>query len=177
MFLFAATLLLGACAAIPDDSPVVEDLDSETGITVSRLGRPVELYRETFRQDSTGRFAFIGPFETNNMGARELYLWVAVPVENAAAGNPTISADGKPLSLGEPGRNADFASLHKSPYKIPTPWIAMYYFHLDDDSLARLGEARSLRLEVMESTKEGNRKLEYLAQIEADTRLRDFAGR
>jgi hypothetical protein len=176
--LFAATLLLGACAAVPDDSPVVEDLDSETGITISRLGRPVELYRETFRQDSTGRFSFIGPFETNHMGSRALFLWVAVPVENAAAtGNPTISADGKPLALGEPGRTADFASLRKSPYKIPTPWIAMYYFHLDNDALARLGEARSLGIQVTESTKEGNRKLEYQAQLEADTRLREFGSR
>jgi hypothetical protein len=95
----------------------------------------------------------------------------------AAAGNPTISADGKPLALGEPGRTADFASLRKSPYKIPTPWIAMYYFHLDNDALARLGEARSLGIEITESTKEGNRKLEYQAQLEADTRLREFGSR
>lgn len=171
-------LLLGACASVPDDSPVVEDLDSETGITIARLGRPVELYRETFRQDSTGRFAFLGPFETNQMGKRELFLWVAVPVENPlATGNPTISADGTRLDLGEPGRSPEFASLLKPPYKIPTPWIAMYYFRLGDDALARLGAARSLGIEITETTKEGNRKLLYLAQIEADTRLRDFNSR
>src|SRR5262245_46693417 len=70
-----AAALLGGCAAVPDDAPVVEDLDQETGITIARLGRAVELYRETFRQDSTGRFAFIGPFETNHMGTRDLFLW------------------------------------------------------------------------------------------------------
>lgn len=174
-----ATVLLGACAAIPDDSPVVEDLDSETGITIARLGRPVELYRETFRADSTGRFAFLGPFETNQMGTRTLFLWIAVPLEDPAASpTPTIRVDGKTLELGEAGRNADFASLRKSPYKIPTPWIAMYYFRLDDDSLARLGAARTLEFDVQEPTKEGGtRQLKYLVQIEADPRLREFSAR
>lgn len=172
-----AAALLGGCAAIPDDAPVVEDLDQETGITIARLGRAVELYRETFRQDSTGRFAFIGPFETNHMGTRDLFLWVALPVENAAAAStPTLLVDGQALSLGEPGRSADFAGLRKSPYKIPTPWIAMFYFHLDNTALARLGAARSLQIDVQESTTEGTmRKLVYVAQIEADTRLREFA--
>ena len=176
--LLLVTVLLGACAAVPDDSPVVEDLDSETGLTVARLGRPVELYRETFRQDSTGRFAFIGPFETNHMGKRDLFLWVALPVENpAAAATPAILVDGKALSLGEPGRSPDFAGLSKSPYKIPTPWIAMFYFHLDNAALTRLGEAHSLEIDVTESTAEGTtRKLVYVAQIEADPRQKDFAG-
>ena len=53
----------------------------------------------------------------------------------------------------------------------------MYYFKLDNDSLTRLGEARSLGIEVTESTKDGNRKLQYQAQLEADTRLRDFNSR
>ena len=64
-------------APLPDDAPVVEQLDPETGLTVARLGRPLELYRETFRKDTTERFAFLGPFETNQMGQRELFLWVA----------------------------------------------------------------------------------------------------
>ena len=54
--------LLGACAALPDDAPVVEQLDTETGTTVARLGRPIEVYRESFLQEPTGRFAFIAPF-------------------------------------------------------------------------------------------------------------------
>jgi len=174
--LLAATLLF-ACAAIPDDAPVVEELDVDTGITIARLGRPVELYRETFRADSTGRFAFLGPFETNQMGARELFLWVALPVENPTATPPTILVDGTRLALGEPGRNADFAGLRKSPYKIPTPWIAMYYFRLDNESLVRLGAASALGFEVQDQTKDGIRKLEYFTQVAADPRLKEFAAR
>src|SRR5688572_23706256 len=114
------TLALGACAAVPNDSPVVEQLDAETGATVARLGRPVELYRETFVQDAASRFAFLGPFETNQMGTRELYLWVAVPIDSPAGSEPpALEADGKPIALATPGRDADFAGLRSSPYKIP----------------------------------------------------------
>jgi len=173
-----AAALIAGCAAIPDDAPVVEELDTDTGLTITRLGTPVELYRETFRKDATGRFAFLGPFETNLMGTRELFLWIALPVENLAGTTPpTILVDGTALTLGEPGRTPDFAALRKSPYKIPTPWIAMYYFRLDNESLARLGAAHSLEFDVQEQTKEGMRRLEYKTQLEADPRLGAFVAR
>src|SRR5215471_9598754 len=78
--LFTVAAFLGACAALPDDSAVVEQLDPDTGLTIARLGHPIELYRETFRKDTSGKFAFLGPFETNQMGRRELYLYVALPL-------------------------------------------------------------------------------------------------
>jgi len=80
-----ASSMLGACAALPDDASVVEQLESETGVTITRLGHPIELYRETFLKDPAGRFAFLGPFETNQMGKRELFLWIAVPIEPVAS--------------------------------------------------------------------------------------------
>ena len=169
--------VLGACAALPDDAPVVEQLDSETGTTVTRLGHPVEVYRETFVQMPTGRFAFIAPFETNLMGKRELYLWVAVPVEPVADAIPTIEVNGSALTLGTPGRTADFATLHKSPYKIPTPWSAMYYFKVDEALVARLGEATDIQIRVVEAGKSETIKTLFAVKIEGDTRLRDFAAR
>src|SRR5690242_2564977 len=72
--------LMTACASLPEDATVMEQLDEDTGLTVTRLGHPMELYRETFQRDPSGRFAFLGPFETNQMGSRELYLWTALPV-------------------------------------------------------------------------------------------------
>ena len=137
-----ASSMLGACAALPDDAPVVEQLDSETGLTVTRLGHPIELYRETFLKDPAGRFAFIGPFETNHMGQAR-----TVPVDRRAHRTRR--------GLGARRRNerhgarrsalraeaADFAGINKSPYKIPTPWSAMYYFKVDDGSSWR-GSAR-----------------------------------
>ena len=169
-------LALGACAALPNDSPVVEQLDAETGATVARIGRPLELYRESFAPDATTRFAFIGPFETNQMGDRELYLWVAVPVEPPAGAEPlAVEVDGKPLALREPGREADFAGLRTSPYKIPTPWSTMYYYKIDAALVGTLADARTVTVRVSEAAKDGNVRTSFTAETSADPRLREFA--
>jgi hypothetical protein len=169
--------LLGACAALPDDAPVVEQLDSETGTTVTRLGRPIEVYRESFVPEPAGRFAFIAPFETNLMGKRELFVWVAVPVEPVADVIPTVEVNGTVLSLGTPGRSADFATLHTSPYKIPTPWSAMYYFKVDQTIVAKLAEATNISIRVVEVGKAGTIRTLFAVKLEADPRLKAFATR
>jgi hypothetical protein len=177
-FAVIASACLGSCAALPDDAPVVENLDPETGVTVARLGRPLELYRETVRRDSSERFAFLGPFETNQAGKREMFLWVAVPLENPAnAAAPTVFIDNGALDLGAAGRAADFAGLRESPYKSPTPWIAMFYFRIDADVVSRLAAARDLRIRAVDQVKSGPLDLEYVAESAADPRLAEFAAR
>jgi hypothetical protein len=177
LFLVAATL--GACATVPEDASVVEKLDEETGLTVARLGRPVELYRETFLKDPSGRFAFVAPFETNQMGTRALFLWVAVPIElGEQDAAPILTVNGKELTLGAPGRTPEFADLRKSPYKIPTPWSSMYYYRVDHDLMAQLGEAREISVRMTEPTRDGPVKTVFAVTLEAhDSRLRDFAQR
>ncbi len=171
-------LMAGGCAALPEDAPVVEQLDADTGATVTRLGRPIELYRETFVQDATGRFAFVAPFETNQMGTRELFLWVAVPITSPPdADPPSLEINGKALALAAPGRAADFAGLRGSPYRIPTPWSSMYYYRIDAALLATLAETRDLAVRVAESTKDGPLRTRFATQLGADPRLRDFAAR
>jgi hypothetical protein len=175
--LIAAASLAG-CAAIPDDASVVEKLDTETGLTVARLGRPIEVFRETFLKDPSGRFAFVAPFETNQMGTRDLFLWVAVPIElTEQDGAPIVSVDGQELALSAPGRSADFAGLRKSPYKIPTPWSSMYYYRIDQSIATKLGEARDLSVRVTEPTRDGPVKTIFAAPIGDDARLKDFAAR
>jgi hypothetical protein len=169
--------LLSACVALPDDAPVVEQLDSETGTTVTRLGRPIEVYRETFVQEPTGRFAFIAPFETNLMGQRELFVWVAVPIEPAADVIPAVEVNGSALNLTSPGRTADFATLHTSPYKIPTPWSAMYYFKVDEAIVTKLAEATNIVISVPEVGKTGVQKTLFAVKLESDPRLKAFAAR
>ena len=173
-----AASALAACAALPDDAPVLEQLDTETGVTITRLGHPVELYRETFQQDPSGRFAYVGPFETNLMGSRELFLWIAVPAEPLGNALPEFELNGAPVALGTPGRGADFANLHKSPYKIPTPWSAMYYYKIDEDFVKRLADASKLTVRVVEAgkTETGTVKTVFATDA-ADTRLKDFAAR
>jgi len=175
---FAAAAILGAtgCAALPEDAPLMERLDSETGVTVSRLGKPVELYRDTFLQEAAGRFAFIAPFETNQMGSRESFLWIAVPVTPAPGLDPVIEIDGAAITLTVAGRDSQVANLTKSPYKIPTPWSAMYYYKIDDAMLAKLGAASKITIRVTEATKSGTAKTIFSAPI-TDSRLKDFAAR
>jgi hypothetical protein len=172
-----ATSMLVACAALPDDATVVEKLESETGVTITRLGHPIELYRETFLKDPAGRFAFLAPFETNQMGQRELFLWIAVPIEPVEDSVPVVEINGAAVAIGAPGRTADFAGIHKSPYKIPTPWSAMYYFKVDADLVARLGEATKLTIRMVEAAKSGAVKTVFETDVVADARLKDFAAR
>jgi hypothetical protein len=176
-FLMTALLaLLGGCAAMPDDAPVVEQLDEQTGLTIARLGKPLELYRENFRQETAGKFAFLGPFETNQMGKRETWLWLALPLENSDSPvMPLVAVNGAPLKLGEPGRAPDAAGLHQPPYKIPMTWIAMFYYRIDDATIAQLGEARSIRLQVTENIASGPLTTVFSAPLADDPRLRDFA--
>ena len=167
---------ISGCAALPEDAPVMEQLDNETGVTIARLGRPMELYRETFQRNPAGRFAFLAPFETNQMGTRELFLWAALPVDIAEGTEPDIEVNGKQLALGKPGRQADFAGLRKSPYKIPTPWSAMYYYKVDQALVETLGGATTLSIRVTEQTKDGITITVFASSV-VDSRLEEFAAR
>jgi len=127
---------------------------------------------------AAGKFAFLGPFETNQQGRRELYLWVALPLEDPAADvTPVFLVNGKPLVLGTPGRSADSAGLRQSPYKIPTSWIAMFYYRVEHDVIAQLAEAGSIRIQTVENTKAGPARTNYSIDIGQDPRLREFAAR
>jgi hypothetical protein len=171
-------LVLDACATLPTDQPVYEELDADTGVTIARIGKPVELYREAVPSVYTDRFAFLAPFETNQMGTREAFLWLAVPTDPTLGDSvPTLDIDGSAVALGTPGRQPDFAGLAKSPYKVPAPWSVMYYFKADNDLITRLGAARSLTIHMMEPTKNGPVEAQFAVALADDPRLKEFAGR
>jgi hypothetical protein len=171
-------MMLGACAALPNDSPVVEELDADTGATVARVGKPLELYREAVPNVYADRFAFLAPFETNQMGQRESFLWLAVPVTATHdSAPPTVEVNGTALALGTPGREPDFAGLRKSPYKTSASWNAVYYFKADAAVIARLGEAEDLLVRSLEMTQKGPIPALFTLKVAADPRLRDFAAR
>jgi hypothetical protein len=171
-------LALAACATLPQDHPVYEHLDAETGVTIALVGKPLELYREIVPNVYTDRFAFLAPFETNQMGKREAFLWLAVPIDPTLAESvPTLDVDGTAIALGTPGRKADFAGLARSPYKVPAPWSVIYYFKADSDLVARLGAAQSLTIHMMEPTKTGPVEAQFALKIVDDPRLKEFAAR
>ena len=101
-----------------------------------------------------------------------------MPVDAAENSDPpSIEVNGTALTLAPAARGADFAGLKTPPYKIPTPWIAMYYYKIDAAVAAQLAEAHDLAIHVQESTEDGMVKTEYAAQIGANARLREFANR
>ena len=174
--LVAMVVMCTGCASLPDDAPVIDQLDEQTGLTIARLGHPLELYVETPRADPASRFGFFGPFETNQMGQRQPYLWLALPVEPVA--NPpkaTVTVNGVPLALAEAGHAPEFAGLAASPYKISTPWFAMYYFRIDAATIQTIGQANELAVQVTEDTRNGPVESRFTLQVAQDSRLRDFA--
>ena len=173
-----AAVVLGACATLPQDHPVYEQLDADTGVTIARIGKPVELYRETVPNVYTDRFAYLAPFETNQMGTRQAFLWLAVPIDPTLAESvPILEVDGNAVALAAPGREADFAGLAKTPYKVPAPWSVMYYFKVDGDVITRLGAAQSLGVRMLEPTKTGTVEAQFAVKVAEDPRLKEFAAR
>jgi hypothetical protein len=168
--------LLGGCASLPDDAPVVDQLDEHTGLTIARLGHPLELYVESPRADPASRFGFFGPFETNQMGQRQPYLWLALPVEPVA--NPpqaTVTVNGVALALGEAGHAPEFVGLTGPPYRISTPWFAMYYFRIDAAMVQTIGQANEVAVQVTEETRNGPVESRFTLKVGQDPRLREFA--
>jgi hypothetical protein len=80
------------------------------------------------------------------------------------------------LDLPAPGRDASAAGLTTSPYRIPTPWSAMFYYKVDAALIAKLGDTSKLSIQVTETTKDGTVKTLFAASV-PDGRLKEFAAR
>jgi hypothetical protein len=89
---------LGACATVSGE-PVSEKLDPDTATTVTVLSQPIELFSQSSHSKQTDPFAYIAPFETNRMGARDLFLWVSTPQAQGQLTQPQVMCNGQPLSL------------------------------------------------------------------------------
>jgi hypothetical protein len=166
--------LVAGCATVPTE-PVSEKLDPDTATTITILSRPIELLSQTNRSKQTDPFAYIAPFETNRMGARDLFLWVSTPQAQGQLTQPQVLCNGQPLSLQPlyPGAGAVTASaapgdnvaggsslnpplkvdlsklsLSRAPYDSPVPWSTQWYFRLPPDSLKCLADAEGISLEA-----------------------------
>lgn len=163
---------LAGCAARPAND-VSELLDEATGTTLTRLETPVELTTTAPRGANSDPFAYIAPFETNRMGKRERWLWVAVPDERGDAGVPRLSVGGRELDLGAPADRRS-AGLPAAPYREPAPWSAQHVFRLDDAALAALATGGEWRLRV---ERRAGSRLEFSGQPNPPDLLRRFAER
>ena len=198
-FLPVAALLAGGCATAPPE-PVSEKLDPDTATTVTILSQPIELLAEAHRNKDTDPFAYIAPFETNRMGARDLFLWVSTPQAQGPLTQPRILCNGQPLNLqplspeqavgshaapgdnvtsgGSPGAavKVDLSklALSRAPYEAPVPWSTQWYFRLPAESLKCLADADGITLEARAA--DGNQEeftasgRKNLASLDAFTR-------
>ena len=138
----------------------------------SRLARPIELIATS----SAGRndpFAYVAPFETNRMGERALYIWMASQQPTPDPG-PTLLADGETVEMGEPLQGVEPAGLSKSPYALPAPWSLERYYRIDRAAVERLARAGSVELVVRDP--EGG-EVRYAADRAALAGLTEFLSR
>jgi hypothetical protein len=167
----ALLALLFACAQPPLE-PTADDVDAATGVSVARRARPIELIATS----SAGRndpFAYVGPFETNRMGERALYLWMASQQPTQDQG-PTLLADGEAVAMGELQPGVEPMGLSKSPYMLPAPWSLERYYRIDRTVVEQL--ARAGRVELVVRDPEGS-EVRYAADAAALQSLADFVAR
>lgn len=161
---------LTACAAQPQ-GPVNERLDQGTGTTTQVLDRPVELLVEGSRGALNDPFAYLGPFETNRMGEREVYLWVAAPQGDSPLALPQLECDSQPLPAAAFAGNLSELGLTQPPYAQPAPWSAQWYFRLPAAAVECLGTARELAVVTRDAAGQRRR---YSAAAEAFPSLAAF---
>jgi hypothetical protein len=164
---------LHGCASAPPQ-PVLEQLDERTGVTINRLARPLELVAASVRSAGADPFAALAPFETNVMGRRTRWLWIAFPGDAESPSPPhRVIVDGTPLSLPAAGADPGSVSLKEFPYAPAAPWNAVRIFALDATATARLASAREVGITV--EYPEG--RVTFSATVGAPSPLAEFAAR
>lgn len=129
----AAAFAVAGCVTAPP-VPVEETLDARTGVTLTRLGEPVQLIAAAPRARESDPFAFLAPFDVNRMGEHRLYLWISVPAKTAT---PRVECAGTVVDLRP--TDPDTLSISSAPYAHSAPWASYGIYELDAVLLACLG--------------------------------------
>jgi hypothetical protein len=164
---------LAACATTPSDDES-ERLDSNTGTTVTLMPKPVEFIVDRTRGPKTDPFAYLAPFETNRMGAHELYLWVSAPQINGPLSDPQVFCGEQQIQLEASTADMKALGLSDPPYKLPAPWSAQWYFKLSGEVLDCLTTAKRLRIVTQTGQSDPD---QFTAEAPALAGLGDFAKR
>ncbi|MEZ5500611.1 MAG: hypothetical protein R3E77_14460 [Steroidobacteraceae bacterium] len=166
-----ATALLCACAAAPQ-TPLAERLDPSSGMGLTSLAEPLQLLAGAPRTSGRDPFAYLGPFQTNRMGERHLYLWVALPGDGATIEPVTLRCGVVDYPLASSGADPRPDALRMAPYAAPAPWSAISVHALPDELLACLADGEAITLEAMTVTAGSERFARTSTAPEA--RLRAF---
>jgi hypothetical protein len=147
LLLTSALLVLAACTAGPAP-PVHDTLDTKTGSTVSVMREPLELLTSGYIGTRGGAFAFLGPFEIDQMGTRTLFLWVLLPHDVSSSVEPVIHCNDGVVTLPVKSTGLADLGLAQPPYELPDPWGTQWYFALDDRTLVCFAHARTIALDI-----------------------------
>ena len=134
-----------ACTPMPVE-PMAEKLDLNTGTTVAVASKALELIADKQRGTARDPFAYVGPFETNKQGKKKLYIWVAAPQDKGQILEPTLYCDDRPLKFEPLQMGMREIGLSSQPYKKAAPWTAQWFYHLSEDDLTCLAEAKKVSL-------------------------------
>lgn len=173
LWLAILAAMLGSCATAPPQA-VVDRLDPDTATTVTVLRKPVELVAQSLHTAGGDPFAFLAPFETDRMGNRTQYLWMAAPAVENAKLEPHLLCDGQALTLSPVEANLAQMGLGHPPYEKPAPWNLEWYFQLPADTLRCLAEARLVTLETRADTGQSD---QFSVESKDLTSLKAFSAR
>jgi hypothetical protein len=73
---------------------------------------------------------------------------ISVPQVSGPVSEPTVTCDGRPLSLQAISTDLAQFNLSHPPYTLPAPWSGEWYFKLPQESLQCLGTAQGISLEA-----------------------------
>ena len=152
----AMLAVLALCTCASSGKLVIDSLDPDTAVTLTRSGVPLILYRDNSGYAAHARdFVYLGPLRVNRMGDYRYYLWLGIW---SAIGDTDISAqrdgfdsvvlfaDGEPLRLDLAGWTPSAIGASESPYPKPVASAADAYYQVTLDQIRLLSEARDIRL-------------------------------
>jgi len=155
IFFTSVTLvLLASCAGT--DTTVLQHLDPETGVTITRASAPIVMYRDMSAYSAHGRdYVYLGPVQVNNMGQREYFLWLGIwgTSDSADRGRKmddfetvVLYADGEPLGLEIKGWTSSSIGASRDVYVKPVAMALDGYYRVTIDQMRLIAESRDLEL-------------------------------
>jgi hypothetical protein len=149
-------LLLAACGLT--GPLVVQEMDPETSVTVTRGTVPLVLYRDDSSRAAHARdFVYVGPLGVNRMGDYQYFLWLGIwgSLEDQAMSGKrdgfdsvVLFADGEPMRLELAGWTHSAVGVSRPVYNKPTATAADAYYPVTFDQIRLLAEATDIRLQT-----------------------------
>lgn len=154
LLLLAYTIILGACSS--NGADIKEQLDSNTGVTVSYADVPFVFYRDRFGIAALARdLVNMGPIRINRMGEHRYFLWFGIwstvqnpDVARERDGFETVYlfVDGEPFELELIGWTVDSIGASEPIYSSPVPTAADAFYPIDVNQARLIAQASALRL-------------------------------